>query len=240
LLVSLGITSVTHAAPSASELGQAMPHVANRSTSALWRVYVFRRDGVRYVQINDAEGSVHAAFATANGVFMVLPMGSDANRVVVPSMLGHEALCGGGCTTQQIMPMESDADRVVVPSMLGHEALCGGGCTTQHIMPMESDADRVVAPPSHSVATGGVEELCDASCTAHISPRIESVDGADNSQGAATAPNTGTVIYTDATLQIRVTENTDNQQVWIVTPTSQPSIPSHDEQALCGDDCHGH
>jgi len=63
----------------ASGLGQAWPNAPDVSASPRWHVYVFQRDGVRFVQVNDLNGRVLGAFATAGGQFLVLPMGSGAN-----------------------------------------------------------------------------------------------------------------------------------------------------------------
>lgn len=67
------------AKPAASGLGQAWPNAPDLSASPRWHVYAFERDGIRYVQINDARGAVRGAFATTNGVFLVLPMGSGGS-----------------------------------------------------------------------------------------------------------------------------------------------------------------
>ena len=64
------------AAPQANELGKAWPNAQDVSRNPRWHVYVFERDGVRYIQINDLRGHVHGAFATIDGAFLVLPMGS--------------------------------------------------------------------------------------------------------------------------------------------------------------------
>lgn len=123
VLLSLGIVGVSHAALPTHGLGQAFPQTTNRSMSALWRVYVFQRDGVRYMQINDSQGVVRAAFATANGVFLALPMGTDANRVVVPlnasaTSNGFErgmSTCGGACSGNGISPLA--ATHIAAPAI---------------------------------------------------------------------------------------------------------------------------
>jgi len=65
-------------------LGQAWPNAPDVSSSPRWHVYVFVRDGVRFVQFNDINGNVRGAFATASGQFLVLPMGRDAQRIATP------------------------------------------------------------------------------------------------------------------------------------------------------------
>ena len=46
-----------------SGLGQSWPNTTDVSASPHWHVYVFQRNGVRYVQINDLSGKVR--FQTA-------------------------------------------------------------------------------------------------------------------------------------------------------------------------------
>ncbi|WP_233842897.1 hypothetical protein [Dyella sp. 2HG41-7] len=62
-------------------LGQAWPNAADVSVSPHYHVYVFVRDGIRYFQINDANGTVRAAVAVADNVVLVLPIGVDAGNV---------------------------------------------------------------------------------------------------------------------------------------------------------------
>ncbi|WP_250901778.1 MULTISPECIES: hypothetical protein [unclassified Dyella] len=73
------------AAPQSSGLGQAWPNAPDVSASPHWHVYVFERDGVRFVQVNDVNGRVMGAFATAGGQFLVLPMGIGASLSVAPA-----------------------------------------------------------------------------------------------------------------------------------------------------------
>ncbi|HKT28817.1 hypothetical protein [Dyella sp.] len=62
-------------------LGQAWPNAADVSSNAHWHVYVFYLNGVKYVQVNDLNGTVHAAVGTAGGTTIVLPVGVDAQNV---------------------------------------------------------------------------------------------------------------------------------------------------------------
>ena len=78
LLLTLVLPAAAYAAQPASGLGQAWPNAPDLAASPRWHVYVFDRDGVRFVQINDANGVVLGAFATAGGQFLVLPMGTGA------------------------------------------------------------------------------------------------------------------------------------------------------------------
>lgn len=62
-------------------LGQAWPNAADVSMSPQWHVYIFKLHGIKYIQINDRQGVVHAAIATAGGTSVVLPMGTNAQQV---------------------------------------------------------------------------------------------------------------------------------------------------------------
>jgi hypothetical protein len=66
---------------SSTGLGQAWPNATDVSLSPHYHVYVFTRDGIRYIQVNDANGVVRGAIATAGGEVLVLPIGVDAAHV---------------------------------------------------------------------------------------------------------------------------------------------------------------
>ncbi|WP_458366835.1 hypothetical protein [Burkholderia pseudomallei] len=82
IVAILGLPGFAIAAePASTGLGQAWPNATDVSLSPHYHVYVFRRDGIRYIQINDANGVVRGAIATANSVVLVLPIGTDAAHV---------------------------------------------------------------------------------------------------------------------------------------------------------------
>ncbi|MBF3494953.1 hypothetical protein ISF74_08090 [Burkholderia pseudomallei] len=82
IVAILGLPGFALAAePASTGLGQAWPNATDVSLSPHYHVYVFRRDGIRYIQINDADGAVRGAIATADGVVLVLPIGTDATHV---------------------------------------------------------------------------------------------------------------------------------------------------------------
>jgi len=78
-------SSPAPAANAQTGLGQSWPNAPDVSANPNWHVYVFHRDGIRYIQVNDLNGHVRGAFAAANGEFLALPIGSDAQRLVIPS-----------------------------------------------------------------------------------------------------------------------------------------------------------
>jgi hypothetical protein len=82
LIAFTGSVFAQTAAPAqASALGQAWPNVADQSQSPNWHAYVFFLNGVEYVQINDTNGTVHAAIGTTGGATIVLPVGVDSQNV---------------------------------------------------------------------------------------------------------------------------------------------------------------
>jgi len=81
LLAAVLSTSVMAAQPPSTGLGQSWPNVTDVSASPHYHVYVFVRDGIRYIQVNDLNGTVRGAIATANHTVLVLPMGADAPRI---------------------------------------------------------------------------------------------------------------------------------------------------------------
>ncbi|RDS81427.1 hypothetical protein [Dyella psychrodurans] len=86
-LAALGSTTATLAqtAAPATGLGQAWPNAKDHSRSPYWHVYVFERDGMRYIQINDRQGTVHAALGRAGDMVFALPVGVDAADVTMSS-----------------------------------------------------------------------------------------------------------------------------------------------------------
>ena len=83
VVMSLSAPAFAAQAPGTG-LGQSWPNAQDVSASAHWHVYTFASNGVRYIQVNDLDGNVRVAFATANGQFLVLPMGRNANSLSTP------------------------------------------------------------------------------------------------------------------------------------------------------------
>ncbi|HEY9130447.1 MAG TPA: hypothetical protein VIM98_01720 [Dyella sp.] len=79
--LSVFATGIASAQPTVSGLGQAWPNAPDVSASSNYHVYVFDKDGVRFIQINDRSGHIHGAVATAEGLFLVLPVGSGSKFV---------------------------------------------------------------------------------------------------------------------------------------------------------------
>lgn len=64
-------------------LGAPMPGAVNLSRDPEWQVYVFERDGIRYLQINDGAYRPRAAIGQIGPTAWVLPIGQDADRVTI-------------------------------------------------------------------------------------------------------------------------------------------------------------
>ena len=82
-VIALGLTSTTFAQTTtpSTGLGQSWPNAQDVSANPQWHVYVFVLQGIEYVQVNDLNGTVHAAIGTAGGATIVLPVGVDAQNV---------------------------------------------------------------------------------------------------------------------------------------------------------------
>ncbi|WP_115511924.1 MULTISPECIES: hypothetical protein [Xanthomonas] len=67
-------------------LGERSPAAAtNLALDSAWSIYEFQRDGVTYLQINDTAGLVRAVVARVDNALWTLPMGKDADRVILPA-----------------------------------------------------------------------------------------------------------------------------------------------------------
>ena len=69
---------------STNGLGESEPAAVNVSTDPSWKVYQFTRGGVEYTQINDTAGGVRAATGDSGSTAWVLPLGTNADRILLP------------------------------------------------------------------------------------------------------------------------------------------------------------
>ena len=82
LCLALSIAGTAQAQTSfVSGLGQSWPNATDVSSSPNYHVYVFDRNGTRYIQVNDVSGIVRGAFERTTYTIVGLPMGSDAARL---------------------------------------------------------------------------------------------------------------------------------------------------------------
>ena len=85
MFLAMGLCGLAAAGePPATGLGQAWPNAVDVSVSPHWHVYVFVLNGVKYIQVNDLNGNVIGAVATAGGQFITLPVGEYSQFVSTP------------------------------------------------------------------------------------------------------------------------------------------------------------
>jgi hypothetical protein len=124
LIAFTGSAFAHTAAPAqASALGQAWPNVADQSQSPNWHAYVFFLNGVEYVQINDTNGTVHAAIGTAGGATIVLPVGVDSQNVNTSS-----SSSSSGATTT--VYSDSQIQITATPQSNGTTQFVAADCTS--------------------------------------------------------------------------------------------------------------
>ena len=129
-LFALCASSVGYAqtATPATGLGQAWPNATDLSASPNWHVYVFVLNGIKYVQVNDLNGTVHAAVgSTAVGTTVVLPVGVDAQNVTTTSSSSTsttQTVYNDGTTTVTATPQSNGTTQFNALT-----AACPNGCS---------------------------------------------------------------------------------------------------------------
>lgn len=137
-LSALCITSIAFAQTStpATGLGQAWPNATDVSTNPNWHAYVFVLNGIKYIQINDLNGTVHAAVGTANGSSIVLPVGVDSQNVVTSSSTTNSSSTTSSVSSTQTVYQDSATTVTATPQSNGattfkvlSAASCPSGCS---------------------------------------------------------------------------------------------------------------
>jgi hypothetical protein len=132
-------TGFAQTATPSTGLGQAWPNATDVSASPNWHVYVFVLNGVKYIQVNDLNGTVHGAVATANGTLMALPVGVDAQNVTTTTTTqsasstnsAAQTVYSDGTTTITATPQSSGATQIKAATMMVCPTYgCGGGNVT--------------------------------------------------------------------------------------------------------------
>jgi hypothetical protein len=120
-------TAFAQTATPATGLGQAWPNATDQSSSPNWHVYVFVLNGVKYIQVNDLNGTVHAAVGTVSGATFALPMGVDSQNVTTTppasTSSSTQTIYNDGTTTVTATP-KSDGT-----TAFSAEECEGAGCT---------------------------------------------------------------------------------------------------------------
>ncbi|VBI28463.1 Uncharacterised protein [Burkholderia pseudomallei] len=130
--MAIGMTSAAFAQTMtpATGLGQAWPNATDQSRSPHWHVYVFRLNGIKYVQINDLNGTVHAAVGTAGGTSVVLPVGTDAPNVrtdAASTSSATQTVFRDSTTTITATPQSNGTTVFTVAAICQDPYNCGGG-----------------------------------------------------------------------------------------------------------------
>lgn len=131
----LGLSGAAWAGTPATGLGQPWPNATDLSRSPHYHVYTFVQSGVRYIQVNAADGTVLGAVGTAGGQYIVLPMGNAA-QVSTPqqSATGSTAtpaaapttVYNDGTSTVTATPMSDDTTALATAAICSDPAVCGG------------------------------------------------------------------------------------------------------------------
>ncbi|RDD83486.1 hypothetical protein DVJ77_02595 [Dyella tabacisoli] len=112
-----------------SGLGQAWPNVPDVSSSPRWHVYVFERDGIRFIQVNDLNGTVRGAFAAANDQFLVLPIGADSQNVSTPQQ--PRTATATASAPSETVYQDNSVQIQLTPQFNGHVLLKAASATCQ-------------------------------------------------------------------------------------------------------------
>ncbi|QWT19090.1 hypothetical protein KPL74_15215 [Bacillus sp. NP157] len=119
LVVSLSVAALgmgaAHAQTALSGLGQAWPNATDVSSSPNYHVYVFTRGSMRYIQVNDANGTVRAAIARTPTSLLGTPVGVDASNVATPD----EPMAAPASTTGETVYKDSSTQVFVAPQPNG-------------------------------------------------------------------------------------------------------------------------
>jgi hypothetical protein len=194
-VMGLGLAAGVSAAPPQNNLGQQWPNASDVSSNPSWHVYVFQRDGVRYIQINDIAGNVHAAFGTANGQYLVLPMGLDAARVyvVAPNTLPINgdvvyqdaatqvisATDGTGTSTwtlRSIQPVSSNATD------------CGSACIGQVVKNNQTQQNATTTAATSAATVATETDICGSACGVQVVKSNQIQQNATTTPAASALP----------------------------------------------------
>lgn len=113
-IIAFAMSTSMYAQAPTNGLGQSWPNAPDVSSDPAWHVYVFKLHGIKYVQVNDVNGKVLGAIGTANGQFIVLPIGEFAQYVTAQGFSGTDGSVGE--STDQAATIYQDKSVVVTAS----------------------------------------------------------------------------------------------------------------------------
>jgi hypothetical protein len=137
--VALGLPAIAAAqtAAPATGLGQAWPNAADYSRNPSWHVYVFERDGIRYIQINDGNGTVHAALGRTGDTVFALPVGVDSENVTVaaPAQVNAPlpAIYQDDAISVMVVPQSDGTAQITVEATCAPIEKCTAGRITSDV-----------------------------------------------------------------------------------------------------------
>ena len=97
MLVLTGAAYAVQPAPDG--LGQSWPNTTDVSSNPNFHAYVFKRSGIKYIQVNDINGNILGAVGTQNGVFITLPVGQFAAEVSTPEATASTTAMASGTSS---------------------------------------------------------------------------------------------------------------------------------------------
>lgn len=103
-----------------SGLGESFPVATDLAVDPAWQVYEFERSGIRYVQVNDRYGVVRAAAGRIGDTVWVLPIGTDADRVMTteqPAPTGTVKTLYRSEDIEVVLYRTTSGDRWVIQSL---------------------------------------------------------------------------------------------------------------------------
>lgn len=91
-------TAATAFGQTASTTSSLWQNATDVSTNSNWLVYAVVLNGIKYIQIKDEAGTVHALIGVINGTPFVTPMGVDALNVSTPTSSAASTANDAGAT----------------------------------------------------------------------------------------------------------------------------------------------
>lgn len=136
-LIATGISGVAAAAQPTTGLGESWPNATDVSLNPHYHVYVFKRNGIRYIQVNELDGTIDAAVATANGTVLTLPIGQTADQVQILQLAQRRApeatpantaivVYRDATTTVSAIPLSNGTSQVVLLAPCTDPDHCSG------------------------------------------------------------------------------------------------------------------
>lgn len=164
-------------------LGTAQPLTNDVSLSPHFHLYRFIKQGIEYLQVNDATGQVRMAVGVANGTLIVLPVGVDAQRVSTSDVPLHVAVTG-------VETVYKDTQVTLSVGVSATGALVWSASPNATCDPNDCGVNRVATMSPTTQATP-VAEVCDPNDCAvnRVTKSLQTT-----SQTPTTTPSTSTVL----------------------------------------------